>query len=247
MKSDRKILVVDDHVDLAENIAEILSGAGYQTATADSAEAALVQLDREPFAAVITDYRLPGLSGAQLITEVRRRGLGIPAVVMSAYTDDDTIEIARTAGAMDVLAKPVSVPRLFGLIESLAKDEPVVLVVDDNRALAENIAEALDAKGYEAIISHTASDAFSITTRPRAAIVDYRLPDASGIEVAERLTSRDPRTQILFVSGFADDLREQLRGRMAQAPTIAKPIDVQALLEWVAKAMEHGQSARPRR
>jgi DNA-binding NtrC family response regulator len=89
-----KILIVDDHVDLADNLAEILENAGYQTVVADSAEAALDRLERNDVAALITDYRLPGLNGAELIVELRRRGLTIPAVVMSAFTDDRTIDKA---------------------------------------------------------------------------------------------------------------------------------------------------------
>jgi two-component system, OmpR family, copper resistance phosphate regulon response regulator CusR len=110
------ILVVDDHVYLAENIAEILESEGYQTRVALSAEQALDTLDQDDIHAVITDYRLPGRNGAQLIREIRRRGSLIPAVVMSAYSDEETIAAARAAGAMEVLTKPVALPQLLGLV-----------------------------------------------------------------------------------------------------------------------------------
>ena len=74
-----KILIVDDHIDLAENLAEILENAGYETVVADSAEAALDRLERKDIGALITDYRLPGRNGAELIAELRRRGDRIPA------------------------------------------------------------------------------------------------------------------------------------------------------------------------
>jgi DNA-binding NtrC family response regulator len=118
MSASSTILVVDDHADLAENLAEILGGAGYETLVAGSAEEALERLDAR-VAALLTDFRLPGLTGAELIVEVRRRGLGIPAVVMSAYTDDETIVRAHRAGATHVLAKPVAIQRLMETISSL--------------------------------------------------------------------------------------------------------------------------------
>jgi CheY-like chemotaxis protein len=111
-----RILVVDDHVYLAENIAEILEGEGYQTRVAISAEQALDTLDQDEIHAVITDYRLPGRNGAQLIREMRRRGRQIPAVVMSAYSDEETIAAARAAGAQEVLTKPVMIVQLLGLV-----------------------------------------------------------------------------------------------------------------------------------
>ena len=66
MKSGH-VLVVDDQIALAENIAEILQGLGFETEIAGSAEAGLARIDRGVITAVVTDYKLPGRSGAQLI------------------------------------------------------------------------------------------------------------------------------------------------------------------------------------
>jgi CheY-like chemotaxis protein len=115
------ILVVDDHIALAENIAEVLEGAGYCALTAPDAERALEAMDHAEVHALVTDYRLPGLNGADLIREVRRRGRHIPALVMSAYSDDGTIESAKAAGALDVLCKPVVLSRLLTLIDQLQR------------------------------------------------------------------------------------------------------------------------------
>lgn len=134
-----KILVVDDHVDLAENLAEILAGAGYEAVIAASAEAGLARLTEGDIAGLITDYRLPGLNGAQLIVEMRRRGNGLPAVVMSAFTDDETIALARAAGAAEVLSKPIPIDRMLTLVSAMTNDASVA---EDNRELAENL-EAL--------------------------------------------------------------------------------------------------------
>jgi DNA-binding NtrC family response regulator len=247
MTSRTKILVVDDHVDLAENIAEILESAGHDAVIADSGEAALALLARESVDAVITDFRLPGISGADLIAELRRRGVGIPAIVMSAYTDDDTIDHSQRAGAMDVLGKPVDLARLARLVDGVGRDETTVLVVDDNRAFAENVAEALQDRGYDARVSTSAGEALASPNRPRAAILDYRLPDATGVDLAARLTSRDPRTQVLFVTGYAHELKGQLGEKAATARSLMKPVDVGQLLAWVEEAIENAKAKSARR
>jgi CheY-like chemotaxis protein len=95
--SGGRILIVDDHVELAENLAEILEGAGYLTTVAASAEAGLEAVGRGDVLAVVTDYRLPGMNGAQLIAELRRRGILIPAVMISAFADDQAIARATAA------------------------------------------------------------------------------------------------------------------------------------------------------
>jgi DNA-binding NtrC family response regulator len=191
--NEGKILVVDDHVDLAENLAEILTDAGYESVVADSAEAALARVAAGGIVAVITDFRLPGQSGAELIAELRRRGSAVPAVVMSAFTDAGTIDQAETAGALDVLPKPIDIQRLVGLVASLEEKDTDILIVDDNPALAENLAEILRARGLRPIIGSTAEEALARRTRPRMAIIDFRLPDATGVDLANRLAARDPR------------------------------------------------------
>jgi DNA-binding NtrC family response regulator len=235
-----KILVVDDHVALAENLAEILESAGYDAAVADSAEAALVRLESGDIGAVITDFKLPGRNGAELITELRRRGSHIPAVVMSAFTDDATLHRARVAGALEVLAKPLDFRKFFAVVEEMGNEDSVILVVDDNRPLAENLAEILQRQGHVTRIGGSVSEALAAVPRPRAAIVDFVLPDGTGLEVAEQLRARDPRVQVLFVSGYSDRLRQRLQGPLAAVTSLEKPVNLDRLLEWVVKAVERG-------
>lgn len=110
-----RILIVDDNVGLAENIAEILEIDGYVTAVAASAEEALAKTAAPSPDVVVTDYRLPGISGATLVRRLQEMGLNVHAIVISAYTDEKTIEDARSAGAAFV-AKPVDFQRLGQII-----------------------------------------------------------------------------------------------------------------------------------
>jgi DNA-binding NtrC family response regulator len=241
------ILVVDDHVALAENLAEILGDAGFRTVWADSAEAALECVAKGGITALITDYRLPGRSGAELIAELRRRGVDIPSVVMSAHTDDGTIELAEAAGALEVLSKPVDLDHLMTVVNHLGRGESTVLIVDDNCSLAENLADALRAQGHNVIVENSVTQALAQRGRPVVAVLDYRLPDGTGVEVAERLVARDPRIRVLFVSGHGDELGATLGGHLAGAARMDKPVDVPELLALVAKAVSHGQTSRPNR
>ncbi len=116
-----KLLLVDDHVELAENLAEILEDAGVTCEVADSAEAALERLAAEPFQGLITDFRLPGDSGLELIEQLRVRGGAIPSVLLSAFATDEVVRQAEAAGALMVLPKPVDVPRLIELVHQIGE------------------------------------------------------------------------------------------------------------------------------
>jgi DNA-binding response OmpR family regulator len=112
------VLIVDDNQDLAENIAEILSMRGYVTQIATSAEEALPKAIPDGPGILVTDYRLPGMSGADLVREIRQVRQAIRAVVISAYTDERTISAAREAGA-DFLPKPVDFASLSQLLAAV--------------------------------------------------------------------------------------------------------------------------------
>jgi CheY-like chemotaxis protein len=112
-----EVLVVDDNRELAENLAEILTDEGCRVRTAFSAEEALdAALVVRPDL-VLTDIRLPGMNGVEL---VRRLLVGAPAatfLLMTAYTSD---QILRDASHLEViravLPKPLAIDRLLALL-----------------------------------------------------------------------------------------------------------------------------------
>src|SRR6516165_8336319 len=202
-----RVLVVDDQIEFAENIAEVLQSIGFQTDIATSAEAGIARIRAGGITALITDFKLPGRSGAEMIDELRRTGERIPALVMSAYTDDRTINASQAAGAWLFLPKPVPLQTLMHVFESLAKAPAATLLLDDEAGLTENLAEALTAAGHEVVVSRTAAEALAQSRRVESAVVDYRLPDGTGVEVAQKLRARDPAIRLLFISGYTDELR----------------------------------------
>jgi CheY-like chemotaxis protein len=115
--SQRRILIIDDNVGLAENIAEILEMNGYVTVVAASAEEALTKIGPPLPDVVVTDYRLPGIDGASLLRRLGGMGMRVNAVVISAFTDDGTIEDAKSAGAA-FLAKPIDFEALGRLVQA---------------------------------------------------------------------------------------------------------------------------------
>jgi DNA-binding response OmpR family regulator len=109
------ILVVDDNLPLAENIAEILALAGYRTVVAGSAEEALPHTLCEELGMVITDFRLPGLDGLELVRRVRAAGAHVRCIVMSADPDDRVRARSEEMGAR-FMPKPLSPGALTSLV-----------------------------------------------------------------------------------------------------------------------------------
>ena len=107
----RQVLIIDDNLSLAENIAEILQLDGHITRVAGSAEEAFPNAREDEPDVVVTDYRLPGINGAAFVKQFLGTHTHIRAMVISAYTDATTIAAATDAGAT-FMAKPLDLALL---------------------------------------------------------------------------------------------------------------------------------------
>jgi CheY-like chemotaxis protein len=126
-----------------------------------------------------------------------------------------------------------------------AQPGAAVLIVDDNQELAENIAEALRERGIEPLTGASAAAALDQRKLPRVALIDLRLPDRSGIDVAERLAARNPRIRILFMTGHTEELEHRLSSLRDALPLLdrtqpylSKPFELGAVIERLLKAVE---------
>ena len=245
VENKSRLLIVDDHVDLAENLAEILVEAGYDADVAETAEQALECLSNAEYQGVITDFRLPGRNGVELLVELRRAGHTLPVVMVSAFADNDVVAKAEQVGALDVLSKPVDFDRLFSLVAEFERGQRSVLVVDDNEDLAQGFAEALRDRGLDPVlVGSSAASALSQRALPKVAVLDVRLPDQSGIELAKQLLARDPKLQIVFVTGYAEEARDVVQQMLPDLkhngePTIlTKPVDLELLVVRVSEAAQ---------
>jgi DNA-binding NtrC family response regulator len=106
MTGGRQVLIVDDNLALAENIAEILQLDGHIARVAGSAEELFSNAWEDELDVVVTDYRLPGINGAAFVKQFLGIHARVRAMVISAHTDATTIGAAMDAGAT-FMAKPL--------------------------------------------------------------------------------------------------------------------------------------------
>ena len=112
-----KILVVDDEPLICDLLHDALRSKGYTVVTASNGQEALDMLRRNIIAAVITDVKMPKMSGVVLLKRIRELFPSIPVVVITAYgTVNGAVDVIKQ-GAVDYILKPFSVARLHEIIE----------------------------------------------------------------------------------------------------------------------------------
>jgi DNA-binding NtrC family response regulator len=116
-KAPAKILVVDDEINIREAMAAILEGDGYDVSAAHSSEAAIDALGEDYFQVVISDLRLEGASGMDLLRWIRENCPETQVILLTAYGSVEGAVEAMKLGAYDYLCKPVDRQRLSLLIE----------------------------------------------------------------------------------------------------------------------------------
>ena len=114
-----KILVVDDECHICEMMDEFLSLIGFQVMTAADGVHAVKMFDTERPDVVFLDIKMPGISGIEVLRQLRSRERTFGVVMLSAFGDDRTIGEAMDGGADYYLQKPVDFVRLREILASL--------------------------------------------------------------------------------------------------------------------------------
>ena len=115
------VLVVDDEKNMRASLETVLGDEGYSVRAVESAEAALALLQRDEFFMVITDARLGGMSGYELLGKVRGQWPDLPVLMITAYATPKLAVEAIKAGAIDYLAKPFAPEELLHAVSRCAE------------------------------------------------------------------------------------------------------------------------------
>ncbi|GAC1470111.1 MAG: acetoacetate metabolism transcriptional regulator AtoC [Isosphaeraceae bacterium] len=135
---DRRILVVDDSELVCQQLSQLLSLPGRQIKVAHDGTTALECLVDRNFSLVLTDLCLPGISGLDLIREIRLRDLPVTVIVMTGYASIDSAVAAMKLGAYDYLLKPIDSLRLEVLVGQALEDRKLI---DEVGSLRQNLQE----------------------------------------------------------------------------------------------------------
>ena len=119
--SDSVVHVIDDDAAMRDSLGFLLDSAGVRARTYESAIAFLERLEGLEAGCILTDVRMPEMSGLDLIARLKELGVGLPVIVMTGHADVPLAVRAMKAGAVDFIEKPFGDDTILASIEGALK------------------------------------------------------------------------------------------------------------------------------
>jgi FixJ family two-component response regulator len=135
------VFVVDDDQAVRESLALLVQSVGIEAETFASAQAFLDAYRPDQRGCLITDIRMPGMSGLELQEQLCRDGVRIPVIVLTGHGDVPAAVRALKGGAVDFVEKPFNPQALLDLVQqAIARDEEIRELADQEAVVAERMA-----------------------------------------------------------------------------------------------------------
>ncbi|MDR1878225.1 MAG: sigma-54 dependent transcriptional regulator [Bacteroidales bacterium] len=121
-----KILIVDDEAVIRSTLREILEYEHYEITEADNARKTLEILEKQDIKVIISDIKMNGMNGIELLEELQNRGNTVPVIVITGHGDVETAVEALKKGAFDFIQKPLDLNRLLISVRNAFEREQLV-------------------------------------------------------------------------------------------------------------------------
>jgi DNA-binding NtrC family response regulator len=193
------ILIVDDEKAQRDALEGFLRKKGYQTHQVDSANQAVKIVEETTIDLVLSDLRMPGMDGAQLLTAIKQINPEIDVILMTAFGTIETAIQAMKDGAVDFITKPIDLAQLELVMNKVFERKQLL---SENQRLRELISERLNFKG---IITNSQSmhQALSVAARAASSRSTVLITGESGTGkelVAKAVHLASPRSSRAFVA-----------------------------------------------
>ena len=194
MNATHDVWIVDDDASIRWVLEKAMSKAGLSTRMFESAEEVLSGLRKQQPAALLSDIRMPGVDGLELLREVRTRYPRLPVVIMTAHSDLDSAVNAFEGGAFDYLAKPFDTNEAVTLVRR---------AMDSGRTVAEQETEVQE--DVPSIIGQSPAmqEVFRAIGRLARSSMTVLITGESGTgkeRVAQALHQHSPRAKAAFIA-----------------------------------------------
>ncbi len=239
-----RILLVDDEESLRITLAANLELEGHTVLEASSGEDALRVLGEHPVDVVLTDIRMPGLHGVELLRRIKQERPDLPVVLMTAFTAEELVDDALAGGAFTVLPKPFDVAHALDTVLRAVR-APQVLLVDDEEQVARGLVRQLSTVGLRARAVYSGEEALA-SLRSGAfdvCVLDLVMPEMSGPELVAKVRAADLSVAVIAVSGHVVPEMQRRVAAQGAVMCMTKPVPLRELVQAIARVRGRPQGS----
>ena len=205
-----KILAVDDEPGICDILKKTFAPIGFTVLTATSGQEALSIIKKEKPKIVFLDIRMLGMSGFEVLKEIKRIDGAAKVIMITALNDEKTKEEAMRLGADEFITKPFNSDYLEELVKKEVAEllKPKIMVVDDEEDVRDRLASLVGRK-FNCTVEKAASGEVALRKLKEGVfdlvILDIKMPGLSGIDVMRQAAKFAPEVKFLAISGYDSD------------------------------------------
>ncbi len=250
-----KVLVIEDDQTARRQLAKAIRKEGYEVVVAEDGRAGVELFKKELPEIVVTDLKMPGIDGMEVMHTVRRLSKDTQIILVTAFGETDTVISALREGALDYLKKPLDLDQLtvaLGRAKEKVMDYkkgatfPALLLADDEEKIRGRLARVLEKEGWKVFQVADGEEAINVFKDKRIDIVllDIKMPKKDGLEALHQMRSVSNDFEAIILTGYGDENSALQALRDGAINFLKKPIDLEQMILAVQKAMEKLKSDR---
>lgn len=245
-----RILSVDDEVSFTEMLKSYFEPRGYEIDSAPDGDKALELLSREKYDVLLLDLKMTGLSGDEVMNEVKKLYRDTRVIFVSAYSDSGKAkERLLSKGAHAFIEKPIkSLKYLEEAVNKAFLQGPgkgssstlKLLVVDDEDDVCDFVENFFKERGFEIFTANSGEKALDIidTDDPDIILLDIKMPGMDGIETLREIHRMDSSKKVIMISAIDDEKKIKEAKTYGVVEYITKPLLLEQLERTVLTVAE---------
>ncbi|PQO43926.1 PAS domain S-box protein [Blastopirellula marina] len=232
MPSRLSILVADNEQEACRQLQQVLASLGCKADFAHDGPTALELAENCPYDVALLDLRIPGMDGVELFRRLKSLH-GDTAIIVTAHAANNTAEIAVGDAAIAVLPKSLEFSRLTNLVDEIL-EQPLLLVIDDDRALCEGLRDQFLEKGYPVHAAYSLTELrtiFKLDSDDKLLLLNLPLEDRNADELYEIVRDAAPAARIILITEHKSELDHIVNMVMSEGAYdyLLKPINADVL------------------
>ncbi len=249
------VLIIEDDPIARKQMANIIKKEHFDVLIAENGNEGLEIFKSQPTDIVITDLKMPGINGMEVVETVKNLYPKTQVLITTAYGETETVITAIRNGVLDYLKKPLDINTLI-MTMGRAREEimkyknvalfPTLLLADDESSTRERLANVFKKEKWEVLQAGDGKEALKIFNDNKidAVLLDIKMPGMNGLEALHEMRKVSQDFVSIVLTGYGDESSAIRAMRDGAFNFLKKPIDLDKMILTVEKGLEKLRTER---